>query len=125
MRIRDWSSDVCYSDLLPSRGQCVDGPGIVDRAGDRGRLAVLRRVRRLVRGHAVRCWRLSRDMRIHILGICGTFMAGIAAIAREPGHTVTGSDATAWPPMATQPEALRITLLHGSDPAHLPPAPAT
>src|SRR3546814_17209285 len=88
----------------------------------RGRLAVVRRVRRLVRGQAVRCWRLSRDMRIHILGICGTFMAGIAAIAREAGHTVTGSDANAWPPMSTQLDALGITLMQGSEPAHLQPA---
>ncbi|HEY9545864.1 MAG TPA: UDP-N-acetylmuramate:L-alanyl-gamma-D-glutamyl-meso-diaminopimelate ligase [Solimonas sp.] len=62
-------------------------------------------------------------MRIHILGICGTFMAGIAAIAREAGHTVTGSDANAWPPMSTQLEALGITLMQGYEPAHLQPAP--
>ncbi|MFT4045541.1 MAG: UDP-N-acetylmuramate:L-alanyl-gamma-D-glutamyl-meso-diaminopimelate ligase [Solimonas sp.] len=62
-------------------------------------------------------------MRIHILGICGTFMAGIAAIAREAGHTVTGSDANAWPPMSTQLEALGITVLQGYEPAHLDPAP--
>jgi len=62
-------------------------------------------------------------MRLHILGICGTFMAGIAALAREAGHTVTGSDANAWPPMSTQLEALGITVLPGYDPAHLQPAP--
>ena len=62
-------------------------------------------------------------MHIHILGICGTFMAGIAAIAREAGHTVTGSDANAWPPMSTQLEALGIGLMRGYDPAHLQPAP--
>ncbi|HET8882981.1 MAG TPA: UDP-N-acetylmuramate:L-alanyl-gamma-D-glutamyl-meso-diaminopimelate ligase [Solimonas sp.] len=62
-------------------------------------------------------------MRIHILGICGTFMAGIAAIAREAGHTVTGSDANAWPPMSTQLEALGITVMQGYEPAHLSPAP--
>ncbi|MGH8447261.1 MAG: UDP-N-acetylmuramate:L-alanyl-gamma-D-glutamyl-meso-diaminopimelate ligase, partial [Solimonas sp.] len=62
-------------------------------------------------------------MRIHILGICGTFMAGIAAIAREAGHTVTGSDANAWPPMSTQLEALGITVMRGYEPAHLQPAP--
>src|SRR3546814_11367076 len=50
-------------------------------------------------------------------------MAGIAAIAREAGHTVTGSDANAWPPMSTQLEALGITLMQGYEPAHLQPAP--
>lgn len=60
---------------------------------------------------------------IHILGICGTFMAGIAAIAREAGYKVTGSDANAWPPMSTQLEALGITLMQGYEPSHLQPAP--
>ena len=62
-------------------------------------------------------------MHLHILGVCGTFMAGIAAIAREAGHTVTGSDANAWPPMSTQLEALGITVMQGYEPAHLQPAP--
>ncbi|NKF22893.1 UDP-N-acetylmuramate:L-alanyl-gamma-D-glutamyl-meso-diaminopimelate ligase [Solimonas marina] len=62
-------------------------------------------------------------MHIHILGVCGTFMAGIAAIAREAGHTVTGSDANAWPPMSTQLEALGITVMQGYEPSHLQPAP--
>jgi UDP-N-acetylmuramate: L-alanyl-gamma-D-glutamyl-meso-diaminopimelate ligase len=60
---------------------------------------------------------------LHILGICGTFMAGIAAIAREAGHRVTGSDAAAWPPMSTQLEALGITVMRGYEPKHLDPAP--
>ena len=62
-------------------------------------------------------------MHIHILGICGTFMAGIAAIAREAGHTVTGSDANAWPPMSTQLEQLGIAVMRGYEPAHLQPRP--
>jgi UDP-N-acetylmuramate: L-alanyl-gamma-D-glutamyl-meso-diaminopimelate ligase len=62
-------------------------------------------------------------MHLHILGICGTFMAGIAALAREAGHRVTGSDANAWPPMSTQLEALGIEVMQGYDPAHLNPAP--
>ncbi len=62
-------------------------------------------------------------MHIHILGICGTFMAGIAAIAREAGHRVTGSDANAWPPMSTQLEAMGITVMSGYEPAHLDPRP--
>ena len=60
-------------------------------------------------------------MRIHILGICGTFMAGIAAIAREAGHDVSGSDADAWPPMSTQLENLGIKVQSGYDPAHFSP----
>ncbi|MCK9192359.1 MAG: UDP-N-acetylmuramate:L-alanyl-gamma-D-glutamyl-meso-diaminopimelate ligase [Nevskia sp.] len=62
-------------------------------------------------------------MHLHILGICGTFMAGIAALAREAGHRVTGSDANAWPPMSTQLEALGIAVLPGYAPEHLQPAP--
>ncbi|MGQ3057326.1 MAG: UDP-N-acetylmuramate:L-alanyl-gamma-D-glutamyl-meso-diaminopimelate ligase [Nevskia sp.] len=62
-------------------------------------------------------------MHLHILGICGTFMAGIAALAREAGHTVTGSDANGWPPMSTQLEALGIAVLPGYLPEHLDPAP--
>ena len=62
-------------------------------------------------------------MHIHILGICGTFMGGIAAIAREAGHKVTGSDANAWPPMSTQLEQLGIGLMQGYKPEHLQPAP--
>ena len=54
-------------------------------------------------------------MHIHILGICGTFMGGIAAIARESGHKVTGCDANVYPPMSTQLEALGIELIEGFD----------
>jgi len=60
---------------------------------------------------------------VHILGVCGTFMAGIAAIAREAGHRVTGSDSAAWPPMSTQLQALGIEVMSGYDPAQLQPAP--
>jgi len=49
-------------------------------------------------------------MKLHILGICGTFMGGIAALARELGHDVEGSDSNVYPPMSTQLEALGITL---------------
>ena len=62
-------------------------------------------------------------MHLHILGICGTFMAGIAALAREAGHTVTGSDANGWPPMSTQLEQLGIKVMPGYLPEHLDPAP--
>jgi UDP-N-acetylmuramate: L-alanyl-gamma-D-glutamyl-meso-diaminopimelate ligase len=52
-------------------------------------------------------------MHIHILGICGTFMGGLAALAREAGHTVTGCDAGVYPPMSTQLRALGIELVEG------------
>jgi UDP-N-acetylmuramate: L-alanyl-gamma-D-glutamyl-meso-diaminopimelate ligase len=52
-------------------------------------------------------------MHIHILGICGTFMGGIAAIARAAGHKVTGCDANVYPPMSTQLEAQGIELIEG------------
>ncbi len=52
-------------------------------------------------------------MHVHILGICGTFMGGIAAIARAAGHRVTGSDRNVYPPMSTQLEALGIELVEG------------
>ncbi|MEO6689746.1 MAG: UDP-N-acetylmuramate:L-alanyl-gamma-D-glutamyl-meso-diaminopimelate ligase [Dokdonella sp.] len=58
-------------------------------------------------------------MRLHILGICGTFMGGIAALARELGHTVEGSDANVYPPMSTQLEQLGITLMQGFKAEHL------
>ena len=62
-------------------------------------------------------------MRLHILGICGTFMGGVAALARELGHTVEGSDANVYPPMSTQLEALGIGLMSGYAADHLQPAP--
>jgi len=52
-------------------------------------------------------------MHIHILGICGTFMGGIAAIARQAGHRVTGCDTNVYPPMSTQLEAQGIELTEG------------
>ena len=54
-------------------------------------------------------------MHIHILGICGTFMGGIAVIARQAGHTVTGCDVNVYPPMSTQLEAQGIRLIEGWD----------
>jgi len=58
-------------------------------------------------------------MHIHILGICGTFMGGIAAIARAAGHRVTGSDKAVYPPMSSQLEELGIELIEGFDVAQL------
>ena len=52
-------------------------------------------------------------MHIHILGICGTFMGGVAALAREAGHKVTGCDAGVYPPMSDQLTALGIDLIEG------------
>ncbi|ADT67735.1 UDP-N-acetylmuramate:L-alanyl-gamma-D-glutamyl-meso-diaminopimelate ligase [Pseudoalteromonas sp. APC 3356] len=62
-------------------------------------------------------------MHIHILGICGTFMGGIAAIAKSLGHHVTGSDQNVYPPMSTQLEELGIELTQGYDVSQLEPAP--
>jgi UDP-N-acetylmuramate: L-alanyl-gamma-D-glutamyl-meso-diaminopimelate ligase len=52
-------------------------------------------------------------MHIHILGICGSFMGGLAALAREAGHRVTGCDAGVYPPMSDQLRALGIDLIEG------------
>ena len=62
-------------------------------------------------------------MRLHILGICGTFMGGLAALARELGLAVEGSDASVYPPMSTQLEALGIALMPGYAAEHLQPSP--
>jgi UDP-N-acetylmuramate: L-alanyl-gamma-D-glutamyl-meso-diaminopimelate ligase len=60
-------------------------------------------------------------MRVHILGICGTFMGGIAAIAKAAGHRVSGSDTNVYPPMSTQLRDLGIELHEGYDAAQLAP----
>ena len=52
-------------------------------------------------------------MRVHILGVCGTFMGGIAAIAKEAGHDVSGADQNVYPPMSTQLAGLGIKLVEG------------
>ena len=62
-------------------------------------------------------------MHIHILGICGTFMGGVALLARAAGHTVTGCDANVYPPMSTQLEEQGIGLIEGYDAAQLELAP--
>jgi len=62
-------------------------------------------------------------MKLHVLGVCGTFMGGIAALARELGHEVEGSDQNVYPPMSTQLEALGIRLHQGYRAEHLEPAP--
>jgi UDP-N-acetylmuramate: L-alanyl-gamma-D-glutamyl-meso-diaminopimelate ligase len=58
-------------------------------------------------------------MHIHILGICGTFMGGIAVLAKQAGHKVTGCDAEVYPPMSTQLEAQGIGLIEGFDPSQI------
>ena len=58
-------------------------------------------------------------MKLHILGIAGTFMGGVAALARELGHEVEGSDQAVYPPMSTQLERLGIALRQGYDPANI------
>lgn len=58
-------------------------------------------------------------MHIHILGICGTFMGGVAVLAKQAGHTVSGSDENVYPPMSTQLEQLGIDLNEGYRPEHI------
>ncbi len=62
-------------------------------------------------------------MHLHVLGICGTFMGGLAALAREAGHRVTGCDANVYPPMSDQLAALGIELIEGYDAGQLALAP--
>ena len=62
-------------------------------------------------------------MHIHILGICGTFMGGLALLARKLGHRVTGSDSGVYPPMSTQLAEQGVEMFEGWSPAHLEPAP--
>jgi len=62
-------------------------------------------------------------MHIHILGIGGTFMGGVAAIAKAAGHRVTGSDRNVYPPMSTQLEALGVEVMQGFEASQLDPAP--
>jgi UDP-N-acetylmuramate: L-alanyl-gamma-D-glutamyl-meso-diaminopimelate ligase len=62
-------------------------------------------------------------MHIHILGACGTFMGGVALLAKRAGHQVSGSDQHTYPPMSTQLEAEGITLYEGYSAEHLDPQP--
>ena len=62
-------------------------------------------------------------MHIHVLGVCGTFMGGIALLARAAGHQVTGSDAHTYPPMSDLLAREGVTVHEGYDPAQLNPVP--
>lgn len=62
-------------------------------------------------------------MHLHILGICGTFMGGIALLARAMGHQVCGSDANVYSTMSTQLEQAGILLMEGFEAEHLQPMP--
>ncbi len=62
-------------------------------------------------------------MHLHVLGICGTFMGGLAALAREAGYRVTGCDANVYPPMSEQLAALGIELIEGYDAGQISLAP--
>src|SRR4029078_13538399 len=62
-------------------------------------------------------------MHIHILGICGTFMGGLAALAREAGHKVTGCDTGVYPPMSDQLRGLGIELVDVSGADQMPVEP--
>jgi UDP-N-acetylmuramate: L-alanyl-gamma-D-glutamyl-meso-diaminopimelate ligase len=66
----------------------------------------------------------AAPLRLHILGICGTFMGGLAKLAREAGHTVTGCDAGVYPPMSDQLRDLGIVLHEGYDAGQLDEFPA-
>src|SRR5258706_9716199 len=66
---------------------------------------------------------IAAIMHVHILGICGTFMGGIAAIARGAGQQPRGSDRNVYPPMSTQLAALGIELTEGFEAAQLDPRP--
>ncbi len=71
--------------------------------------------------HAIRKNENEVKMRLHILGVCGTFMSGIALLAKQAGHDVTGSDMNVYPPMSTQLMEQGIPLMEGYDPAHIDP----
>ncbi|MGD8640426.1 MAG: Mur ligase domain-containing protein, partial [Gammaproteobacteria bacterium] len=62
-------------------------------------------------------------MHVHILGICGTFMGGIALLARELGYQVSGSDTNVYPPMSTQLENAGIALRNLDDDSQFDPVP--
>src|ERR1700689_5689788 len=62
-------------------------------------------------------------MHVHILGISGTFMGGVAALAKAGGHRVTGSDRNVYPPMSTQLQALGTGLTEGFEASQLTPRP--
>jgi len=62
-------------------------------------------------------------MHIHILGICGTFMGGLALLAKQLGHDVSGSDVNIYPPMSTQLELAGIEFMETYSASHLKPAP--
>ncbi len=64
-------------------------------------------------------------MHIHILGACGTFMGGVALLAKRAGHRVSGSDQHAYPPMSTQLEAEGIELFEGYSAEQLRALPIT
>ena len=64
-----------------------------------------------------------KQQHIHILGICGTFMGGVAIIARQMGYIVTGSDVNVYPPMSTFLQKNGIEIIPNYDPAQLIPQP--
>jgi UDP-N-acetylmuramate: L-alanyl-gamma-D-glutamyl-meso-diaminopimelate ligase len=74
---------------------------------------------RFVESHAI--FREDVVLKLHILGIAGTFMGGVAALARELGHDVEGSDQAIYPPMSTQLETLGIALRQGYEPGNISP----
>lgn len=69
--------------------------------------------------NAVGLCKRGTSVRIHILGVCGTFMAGLAVLAKQSGHDVSGSDTNVYPPMSTQLENQGIRLLNGFEASHI------
>ncbi|MCC5860815.1 MAG: UDP-N-acetylmuramate:L-alanyl-gamma-D-glutamyl-meso-diaminopimelate ligase [Gammaproteobacteria bacterium] len=59
-------------------------------------------------------------MHLHLLGVCGTFMGGLAALAKAAGHTVTGADQNVYPPMSTQLRKLGVRIHEGYDAGQVP-----
>ena len=96
-----------------------------DRRGGGRELGRVNRPSGRRRLRAKRSFALPRIVRmhLHVLGICGTFMGGLAALAREAGHRVTGCDANVYPPMSDQLQALGIELIEGYDAGQLKLAP--
>src|SRR5206468_5030930 len=95
-------------------------PGGRIRLAGRGRLESERRFRPAPRREPLT---LKDGAHIHLIGICGTAMAGLAGLLRARGFCVTGSDEGVYPPMSTYLESLGIRAESGFDARHLEPAP--
>lgn len=100
------------ADIAAQRGGCRKRP-----IPPLGRRALISTLAGILFSHVADS---TEFMRLHILGICGTFMGSLAQLAKQQGHRVSGSDAGVYPPMSDQLEAAGITLSEGFDPANIP-----